>query len=517
MRSPSYIVMTSELPTLTLDRDQRAKLWKKTIDSIDQYLSEVQNYRVIADLSAEDVRTLINNVDFNQPLDPLEAIDFTVSALQRYQTHTAHPRYFGLFDPAPATMAIAAEMLVAAINPQLSAWNQSPFAVEVEQYLLRVFGEKFGYAAGEIDGTFTSGGAEANHTALITALTYTFPEFASKGLRAISGDPVFYISSEAHHSLLKAARSCGLGTDAVRSIPVDDQLRMVPDLLSAQIKRDKAEGFLPFMVVSTAGTTNAGAVDPIHEIAAIAEREKLWLHTDAAWGGAAALVPELRVVLTGIERSDSITFDPHKLLSITRGAGMYLTRHRSVLAEAFRAVTPYMPLQHTSGLVNPFTHSLQWSRRFSGMKLFLSLLVTGWEGYAEVVRNHVRLAHYLASELEKNGWMVVNDPLLAVVCFFDRTNVAGQSETYVEGIAQKIKDSGRAWLSTTRIKDRPLLRACVSNHRTTKDDVDALISELNNARDKFSRKGAKPSRKGAQEILLGTLLCAFASFLCALA
>jgi hypothetical protein len=115
--------MTSELPTLTLDRDQRAKLWKKTIDSIDQYLSEVQNYRVIADLSAEDVRTLINNVDFNQPLDPLEAIDFTVSALQRYQTHTAHPRYFGLFDPAPATMAIAAEMLVAAINPQLSAWN----------------------------------------------------------------------------------------------------------------------------------------------------------------------------------------------------------------------------------------------------------------------------------------------------------------------------------------------------------------------------------------------------------
>ena len=123
MRSPSYIVMTSELPTLTLDRDQRAKLWKKTIDSIDQYLSEVQNYRVIADLSAEDVRTLINNVDFNQPLDPLEAIDFTVSALQRYQTHTAHPRYFGLFDPAPATMAIAAEMLVAAINPQLSAWN----------------------------------------------------------------------------------------------------------------------------------------------------------------------------------------------------------------------------------------------------------------------------------------------------------------------------------------------------------------------------------------------------------
>lgn len=163
----------------------------------------------------------------------------------------------------------------------------------------------------------------------------------------------------------------------------------------------------------------------------IAEREKLWLHTDAAWGGAAALVPELRSVLTGIERSDSITFDPHKLLSITKGAGMYLTRHPSVLAKAFRAVTPYMPLQHCSlpDVVNPFTHSIQWSRRFAGLKLFLSLLVTGWDGYAEVVRNHLRLAHYLAAELDKNGWTVINDPLLAVVCFFDRTTAEGRSET----------------------------------------------------------------------------------------
>jgi glutamate/tyrosine decarboxylase-like PLP-dependent enzyme len=205
------------------------------------------------------------------------------------------------------------------------------------------------------------------------------------------------------------------------------------------------------------------------------------------------VVPELRSVLTGIERSDSITFDPHKLLSITRGAGMYLTRHPAVLAEAFRVVTPYMPLQHTSGLdiVNPFTHSIQWSRRFTGMTLFLSLLVTGWEGYAEVVRNHIRLAHYLAGQLGKNGWTVVNDPLLAVVCFFDKTTITGQSETYLEFIAQEVKASGRAWLSTTRIRNRPMLRACVSNHRTTRNDVDALISELNEARGKWaSESGA---------------------------
>lgn len=124
-------------------------------------------------------------------------------------------------------------------------------------------------------------------------------------------------------------------------------------------------------------------------------------------------------------------------------------------------------------------------KRFTGLKLFLSLLVTGWDGYAEVVRNHIRLAHYLAAELEKNGWSVVNNPLLAVVCFFDKTTIEGQSESYLEFIAQEVKASGRAWLSTTRIKkDRPMLRACISNHRTTRDDVDALISELNNARGK---------------------------------
>ena len=126
MSSNEQFTGNGRLPRLTLDSEQRAKLWKKTVQSIEQYLNEVENYTVIADLNAKDIRTLINSVDFNKPLDPLEAIDFTTKALQRYQTHTAHPRYFGLFDPAPATMSIAAEMLVAAVNPQLSAWNQSP-------------------------------------------------------------------------------------------------------------------------------------------------------------------------------------------------------------------------------------------------------------------------------------------------------------------------------------------------------------------------------------------------------
>jgi glutamate/tyrosine decarboxylase-like PLP-dependent enzyme len=490
-RSAEQTNDNSHLPTLLMNEGQRARLWRKTVDSIERYLSEVENYRVVADLDPEGIRALINSVNLNQPIEPLEAIDFTVNAFERYLTHTGHPRYFGLFDPAPATMSIAAEMLVAAFNPQLAAWSQSPFAVEVEQYLVNAFGTRFGYQAPEIDGTFTSGGAEANHTAILTALTKTFPNFAREGLRALSGDPVLYISTEAHHSLVKAARFCGLGSDAVRMIPADDQLRLNTELLSARIQRDKAEGFVPFMIVATAGTTNAGAVDAIEDIANIASREQLWLHTDAAWGGAVALVPELSELIKGIELSDSITFDPHKLLSITRGSGMYLTRHREVLAAAFQVVTPYMPLQQSAGLdvVNPFMHSMQWSRRFIGLKLFLSLLVTGWDGYAEVIRKHVKLARYLHRELEKNGWSVVNDSSLAVVCFFDRTSEAGRLESYLESIAQEVKASGKAWLSTTRLRNNhSMLRACVTNFRSTTEDVDGLISELNLARSKFSHR-----------------------------
>ena len=211
---------------LMLDESQRAALWTKVIGFVESYTNNVHDHRVLADLDPVEIRAQLTTLDFDQPLSPLEAIDLSIAALWQYQTHTANPRYFGLFDPAPATMAIAGEMLVAAVNPQLAAWSQSPFAVEVEQYLLRVFGEKFGYRADEVDGTFTSGGAEANHTAVVTALTHSFPEFSTKGVRSLRGNPVLYVSSEAHHSLIKAARFCGLGNESVRVIPVDRNLRL---------------------------------------------------------------------------------------------------------------------------------------------------------------------------------------------------------------------------------------------------------------------------------------------------
>ncbi|MGB9178821.1 MAG: pyridoxal-dependent decarboxylase, partial [Pyrinomonadaceae bacterium] len=302
------------MSALMLDEDARAQLWHRVFDLIEEHARTISAHAVAPVLNLEEIRGALEPFDFEQPLDALSAVDFAAQGMWQYQVHTPHPRYFGLFNPAPTTMGIAADALVAAFNPQIAAWSHSPFAAEVERHLVRAFGLKFGYEEALIDGTFASGGAEANHTALLTALVNSFPRFAREGVRALSSQPVFYVTDQSHHSFLKAARLSGLGTDAAREIPTDDDLKMNVNALASQIKRDRAEGFAPFMVVATAGTTNAGVIDPIEETANVADDEKLWLHTDAAWGGAVAIVGEMRSLLEGIERADSITFDAHKWL-----------------------------------------------------------------------------------------------------------------------------------------------------------------------------------------------------------
>ncbi len=362
-------------------------------------------------------------------------------------------------------------------NPQLAGWSHSPFAVEVEQHLVSAFGVRFGYDAAQCDGTFTSGGAEANHTALLCALMHAFPEFARQGLRGLAAQPVFYVTGQSHHSLLKAARLCGLGTDAVREIPLDSGWKMDAGALELQIRRDRAAGLAPFLIAGTAGTTGAGIVDPLPLLADLCAREGMWFHVDAAWGGAAALVPELRSVLAGIERADSITFDAHKWLSVPMGAGILLTRHREILGRVFRITTEYMP-REAEGMevTDPYIHSMQWSRRFIGLKVFLTLAVAGWDGYAAAIRHQAAMGDLLRRELRENGWEVVNPTELPVVCFRD-------SVLDADAIARHVVASGKAWLSTIRTPDgRPVLRACITNYRTGPEEIQALVGYLNAAR-----------------------------------
>lgn len=477
------------------DAETRRALWDRLAAAIEKYLTEVGGARVAPELDTAAIpaiREALAPFDFERPVAPEAALDFAIDGLWRWQVHTPHPRYFGLFNPATTPMSIAADALVATFNPQLAAWSHSPLAAEVEQHLVRSFAGRFGFDPARVEGTFTSGGAEANHTALATALTRAFPEVGRRGMLALRSQPILYVSPEAHHSFLKAARLSGLGTEAVREVRVDAGLRMRPEDLRHRIREDREEGLAPFLVVATLGSTSAGVVDPVAELAQVADEEGIWLHADAAWGGAVALAPELKGVIEGISRASSITFDCHKWLSVPMGAGLYLTRHPGILERTFRISARYMPREAaTLGVDDPYAHSMQWSRRFIGLKVFLSLAVAGWEGYAEAIRHQTAMGGLLRRRLQEERWAVVNDTPLPVVCFVDGGK-EGRSSSFLEGVAQEVVGSGEAWISTVVLGEvGPALRACITNFRTGPEDVEALVASLGRGRERVgSRSGS---------------------------
>ncbi len=471
---------------LRLETEARQELWRRVIAAIEQHGERVDELPVAPPLDPEAIRALLAPFDFETPCTPEEALDFAVDGLSRFQVHTTNRRYFGLFNPAPTTMGIAADALVAAWNPQLAAWSHSPFAIELEQHVIRALGRRFGWTDAVTSGTFASGGAEANHTAVLVALRSAFPQVGRRGVRSLPAQPTFYVSAEAHDSFAKAARISGLGDDGFREITVDRSLRLIPAELKRRIAEDREAGHSPFLVAATVGTTTAGAIDPLPEIAEICDHEGLWFHVDAAWGGAAVLAPSLAPALAGLERADSITFDAHKWLSVPMGAGVFLTRHKGALERTFRVAEGYMPSSGDLSVIDPYAHSIQWSRRFIGLKVFLSLAVAGWEGYRQAIERQTAMGDLLRERLRSNGWhLIPTTTPLPVVCFVlsDRPSDGKADAAELRAVAEHVVASGAAWINVVHLRGfGPALRACITHHETGPEDLDVLIDALGAAR-----------------------------------
>lgn len=385
--------------------------------------------------------------------------------MERGAVHTTHPRYFGLFNPDIQPVSVAADALVAAFNPQLAAFSHNPAANLMEQHVLSVFRNRIGWP--DCHATFTTGGSEANHSAIIVALTERVPGFAEKGA---TGKEVFYVSAEAHHSFIKIAHACGIGRSSVREIAVDTDLRMDPDALDAAITQDSDAGRIPFAVVATAGTTSAGAIDPLPAIAEICRANGLWMHVDAAWGGASLVSSKLEGLLAGIELADSVTIDAHKWFSVPMGAGMFFCRRNDAVHRAFGIQTSYMP--DPSEAPDPYHSTLQWSRRFTGLKLFMAFATLGIEGYEQVIDHQVEMGVYLREQLQSHGFEVVNRTPLPITCFRvpDREPLA---------VVDYIQKDGSAWISRANISHHgQVLRACITNYRTERSHIDYLIKLL---------------------------------------
>ena len=409
--------------------------------------------------------------DLPRPLD--QVLAWTIAQLERGIVHVTHPRYFGLFNPAPTFPAQCADRIAAVFNPQLASATTSPAAIEIEAHVICSVARRAGFST-DATGHFTTGGAEANYTALLCALTRALPEFGQKGARAFAGPPVFYVSRESHLAWLKIAHQAGIGRSAVRFVETDGSGRMNPNALSDSLRTDYAQGCVPVMVAATAGTTNAGMIDPLLACAEIAEAGGLWFHVDAAWGGALIASDRLHGVLAGMELADSVTIDAHKWFATTMGCGMFITRHAPLLSSTFHVSADYMPSNSLGR--DPYVTSLQWSRRFLGLRLFLSLAAAGWRGHAEHVEHSVELARLLKEMLLAAGWRIANNSPLAVLC------IEPGSGGDVRSIVRHVLASGRAWVSVARFEERDVIRACVTHGETTRDDVLELVAALTAAR-----------------------------------
>ena len=408
--------------------------------------------------------------DFSTPRPLEETLRWTIERMEHGIVQMANPRYFGLFNPGASFPAQCADRVASLFNPQLASSASSPVPVELERHVIRAIAQRAALG-GEATGHFATGGSEANYTALLCALTGAHPGFSGDGARAFAGPPKFYTSRDCHIAWLKIAHQAGVGRTALRLIDTDGRGRMDPQALMRAIAEDRANGAVPVMVVATAGTTGAGMIDPLHACADIAQQEHLWYHIDAAWGGAALASNRLRPVLAGIERGDSITIDAHKWLATTMGCAIFITRHAHLLSEAFHASTSFMP-SSVSG-VDPYLNSVQWSRRFLGLRLFLALAAAGWDGLGAHVERSVAVVDRVKERLVALGWTVANDSALAVL---DAVPPAELGD--VRELVRRVVASGRAWVAPTTFEGRDVVRICATNGETTIEDVDALITAL---------------------------------------
>jgi glutamate/tyrosine decarboxylase-like PLP-dependent enzyme len=421
-------------------------------------------------VTPQEIRAHLAQYDFSQPRTLEEVCTDVEGMLQKWQVHNTHPRYFGLFNPSVTFASVVADTLAAMYNPQLATWRTSPAAIEIEKHALAWLAGKFGLPA-DTSATFTTGGAEANQSAVIVALTKAFPEYGDRGLRSLKATPTIYLSGEAHHSFSKIAHMTGLGRESLRQVSTDSRLKLDLDHLAQRVAEDRKNGFAPLMVVGTGGTTGAGVIDPLPDLARFCKTENLWFHVDAAWGGAAAISPKLRHHLAGIELADSITCDAHKWFSVPMGAGMFFCRHADAVGEAFRVETSYMPPK-LGAVPDPYTSSIQWSRRFIGLKLFLALAEQGESGYAGMIEHQTRMGEVLREALQQAGWRIVNSTPFPLINF---TRDGLDTTAFLSILHQR----QIAWMSEVRLAGgAPVLRACVTSFRTTEPEIQWVVSEM---------------------------------------
>ena len=464
----------------------------KLIDWIADYLQFTNEVPVLPDMTPGTIKSMLPG---NPPEEGenMEAILADVDKIiMPGMTHWNHPRFMAYFNSTGSGPGILAELLSGAFNINGMLWKSCPSATELEQVMIDWFRQLVGLPDNYWGIIYEGGSSSTMHAIAAARENLENLDFRTKGMsgRPDTGKIRLYMSEQAHSSVEKGALMLGVGLENICKIPVDKDFRMNSEALKNAIADDRRKGFIPFCVVATVGTTSTTSIDPIDKIADICESEKIWLHVDAAHAGIAAIVPEMRFILNGCQRADSILINPHKWMFVPIDLSVFFTRNPGVLKKAFSITPEYLKTPEGTSVTNYMDYGITLGRRFRSLKLWFVIRYFGRSGLIARIREHLRLGNRFAGWIKEHPEFELAAPVpLSTVCFraVPAKISSEQLNSFNEKLLWNINSTGKVFLTHTKLNDKFIIRLVISGIRTTETDVREVWSLLKMKMEKLKK------------------------------
>ena len=457
--------------------DEFRKYGHQFIDWIADYFKNIESNTVLPDIEPGEIKSKLAL----EPPQKGESIDAVFSDFEKIImpgiTHWNHPNFMAYFNSTSSGPGILAEMLSAALNVNGMAWKTSPAATELEEVTLNWLKKMLGFPDNFWGIIYDTASISSMHAIAAAREQLAELKFRGKGMSGRKEIPKLrlYASEHAHFSIDKAIITLGIGLDGIRKILVDDKFRMISIELQKAISEDRENGWLPFCVVATVGTTSTTSIDPVREIGEICRKENLWLHVDAAYGGIAAVIPEMKYIFEGIELVDSIVVNPHKWMFTPIDLSAFYITKPEILKCAFSLGAEYLTSSEDSEVTNYMDYGLQLGRRFRSLKLWFIIRYFGVEGIQNRIAEHLRLANEFADWIESHPDFEKMAPTpFSVVCFRAHPkNINDEDElnAFNDKLLDEINKTGKLFLSNTKLNGKFVIRIAVSSIRTMEKNV----------------------------------------------
>lgn len=478
--------MSKDSHKLELSKEEMKQLGYQAIDAIVDHFDTQNDKTPVSIASRAEMDHLFLETAPENPTNANEILNFVLGEVLPNSNIVTHPKSYS-FVPGPSNyVSVIGDILATGFNVFAGGWVGSPAAAELEIVTMNWLLKLFKFPAKKGGGIFTSGGSMANLTALVTARRQRCGDDFSKA--------IIYMSDQAHSSNIKAIRVLGFKKEQIRIIPTDLEFKMAINKLKNAIAKDKLEGLFPFCIIASAGTTNTGTVDPLNAIATICKKDHIWFHIDGAYGGAAILSQLGKKALSGIEKADSLTIDPHKWMFQPYEMGCLLVRNHKWLSETFSEKPEYLrDIEGNASEINFYDHGIQLTRRFRALKLYMSVKTFGLSAFRKAIDYNITLAEQVENKLrESANWEVISPATLAVINFRYHPINSNLTEKQIDQLNQYISEgvvkSKEALLVTTILQNQVVLRMCLINPRTTLQDIqDTLLQCEQLANDYFKR------------------------------